>query len=59
VSYSVRGFHILVFSRCVVALLLSTGCVAKPQYEQVSSAAEVEREAHRSQRLIRPLAQCD
>lgn len=46
-SHSIRAFHILVFSRCVVALLFSTACVSTPQYEQVSSAAEVEREAHR------------
>lgn len=45
--HSVRAFHILVFSRCVVALLFSTACVSTPQYEQVSSAAEVERESHR------------
>jgi chromosome segregation ATPase len=51
VSYSVRGFHMLVFSRGVVALFLGTGCVSTPQYEQVSSAAEVEREAHRRTHL--------
>jgi chromosome segregation ATPase len=46
-NYSARRFHILVFSRCVVALLFSTACVSTPQYEQVSSAVEVERETHR------------
>jgi chromosome segregation ATPase len=56
-SHSVRGFHILVFSRCVVALLFSTACVSTPQYEQVSSAAEVEREAHRRTHVSLELAQ--
>jgi len=42
-----RKFHILVFSRGVVALFFATACVSTPQYEQVSSAVEVEREAHR------------
>lgn len=44
---SPRGYHVLVVTRCVLGLLLASGCVAKPDYEQVSSAVEVEREAHK------------
>lgn len=44
---SPRGYHVLVITRCVLALLLASGCVSKPDYEQVSSAVEVEREAHK------------
>lgn len=44
---SPRGYHVLVVTRCVLGLLLASGCVSKPAYEQVSSAIEVEREAHK------------
>lgn len=44
---SPRAFHLAVITRCLIALLFASGCVSKPAYEQVSSAAEVEREAHR------------
>lgn len=44
---SPRALHVAVITRCLVALLFASGCVSRPAYEQVSSAAEVEREAHR------------
>lgn len=44
---SPRGYHVLIVTRCVLGLLLASGCVSKPAYEQVSSAIEVEREAHK------------
>ena len=44
---SSRIVHRLVFVRVVAAAWLLSGCVASTSYEQATSAAEVEQEAHR------------
>lgn len=42
-----RFVHALALTRAIALGVLAMSCVSTPAYEQVSSAAEVEREAHR------------
>lgn len=46
-----RTVHALVLTRVLIGALLLSGCVSATSYEQVTSAAEVEREAHRRTKL--------
>ncbi|HSC87254.1 MAG TPA: hypothetical protein VLC09_08295 [Polyangiaceae bacterium] len=46
-----RWVHAVVLTRVFVGVLLLSGCVARPEYEQVSSAAEVQQEGRRRAQL--------